>query len=207
MSANKFWRKKGCALTAPQNFIAPPIAIVRPPAGIAIDVIIHQLANSTIINVMTDLFKMKRDKNPSGGKKVMTDGACAEGIFPVVLVKVNGVMCRALIDSGAGSSYASAKLINALEAKPSEIKSQRIDMLMTSQMKKIEIYDVTISSLDGMHEIKANIGNLYPTEYRRSKRMSELNGTMFQQTRILPTWEVAEEMLPTTYYGNMDPNG
>ena len=32
-----------------------------------------------------------RDKNPSGGKKVMTDGACAEGIFPVVLVKVNGV--------------------------------------------------------------------------------------------------------------------
>ena len=86
-----------------------------------------------------------RDKNPSGGKKVMTDGACAEGIFPVVLVKVNGVMCRALIDSGAGSSYASAKLINALEVKPSEIKSQRIDMLMTSQMKKIEIYNVTIS--------------------------------------------------------------
>ena len=85
-----------------------------------------------------------RDTNSSGGKKVMPDGPCVEGILPVVLVKVNEVMCRALIDSGAGSSYASAKLINALEVKPSEIKSQRIDMLMTSQTKKIEIDDVQL---------------------------------------------------------------
>lgn len=69
----------------------------------------------------------------------MTDGVSAEGIFPVVIVKINGIMCRALIDSGAGSSYASAKLINALDVKPSKIKSQRIDMLMTSQTKRIEI--------------------------------------------------------------------
>ena len=73
-------------------------------------------------------------------------------------------MCRALIDSGAGSSYASAKLINALEVKPSEIKSQRIDMLMTLQTKKIEIYDVTISSLDGMHEIKAKLNKVDRSE-------------------------------------------
>ena len=53
----------------------------------------------------------------------MTDEACVEGIFPDVLVKVNGVMSRALIYSGAGNSYASAKLINALEVKPSEIKN------------------------------------------------------------------------------------
>ena len=37
-------------------------------------------------------------------------------------------------------------------------------MLMTSQMKKIEIYDVTISSLDGMHEIKAKLNKVDRSE-------------------------------------------
>ena len=163
MSANKFWRERGCALTALQNSIASPIAIVRPPAG-------NRRHHTSICEQYTNKHDDKsvqdeaRDTNSSGGKKVMTDGACVEEIFLVVLVKVNGVMCRALIDSGAGSSYASAKLINALEVKPSEIKNQRIDMLMTSQTKKIEIYDVTISSLDGMHEIKAKLNKVDRSE-------------------------------------------
>ena len=32
--------------------------------------------------------------------------------YPVAVVKVNGLKCRALLDIGAGSSYASASLIN-----------------------------------------------------------------------------------------------
>ena len=45
----------------------------------------------------------------------------------ILVVKVNGVMCRALIDSGAGVSYASAKLIKLIDKKPSETKLQRVD--------------------------------------------------------------------------------
>ena len=52
----------------------------------------------------------------------MTDGGTGEGIFPVVVVRVNGVMCRALIDSGAGGSYASANLITMIDEKPCETK-------------------------------------------------------------------------------------
>ena len=37
-------------------------------------------------------------------------------------------------------------------------------MLMTSQTKKIEIYDVTISSLDGMHEIKVKLNKVDRSE-------------------------------------------
>ena len=59
----------------------------------------------------------------------MTDGTSGEGIFPVVVIKVNGITCRALIDSGAGSSYASANLISTLKIKPSEVMRQQIDML------------------------------------------------------------------------------
>ena len=55
-------------------------------------------------------------------EKLMTDGGTGEGIFPVVVVRVNGVMCRALIDSGAGGSYASANLITMIDEKPCETK-------------------------------------------------------------------------------------
>ena len=39
-------------------------------------------------------------------------------IYPVVIVEVQGVKCRALLDTGAGSSYASAALIDHLKIRP-----------------------------------------------------------------------------------------
>lgn len=72
----------------------------------------------------------------------------SECIFPVVVVEVNGVKCRALIDSGAGSSYLSAKLATILKIKPSETRMSRIDMLMTSKTARLEIYDAEIKSLE-----------------------------------------------------------
>ena len=50
-----------------------------------------------------------------------------EGTFPVVVVKVNGIECRALIDSGAGSLYASAKLIERLNVKAVESKVKHVN--------------------------------------------------------------------------------
>ena len=43
----------------------------------------------------------------------MTDDVGGDGIFPVVIVKVNGLKCRALTDSGAGSSYVSAMTLSS----------------------------------------------------------------------------------------------
>lgn len=94
----------------------------------------------------------------------MTDGASEDGIFPVVVVKVNGVMCRALIDSGAGSSYASANLVHMVGKTPSEVKSQRIDMLMASKTTRIEIYDVEVSSLDGSFKINVKLSKVNKPE-------------------------------------------
>ena len=54
----------------------------------------------------------------------MTDGASDDGIFPVVVVKVNGVMCRALKDPGDRSSYGSANLVH------------NISVLLTSDIEK-----------------------------------------------------------------------
>ena len=49
-----------------------------------------------------------------------------EVVYPVVLLGVDGIKTCALLDPGAGSSYPSAKLINALRKKPTEVKTKRI---------------------------------------------------------------------------------
>ena len=56
--------------------------------------------------------KNNKNNDNSTEKRLLTDGVSGVGIFPVVIVKVNDIICGALIDSGAGSLYASAKLIN-----------------------------------------------------------------------------------------------
>ena len=94
----------------------------------------------------------------------MTDGGIGEGIFPVVVVKVNGVMCRALIDSGAGGSYASANLVAMIDKKPSETKLQRIDMLMGSKTARLEYYDTEISALDGSYKMNVKIAKVEKPE-------------------------------------------
>jgi hypothetical protein len=94
----------------------------------------------------------------------MTDGVSGDGIFPVVTVRINDITCRALIDSGAGSSYASAKLIDTLKIKPREIKRQRINMLMTTQTARMEFYDTKISSIDGNYDMNVNLTKVDKTE-------------------------------------------
>ena len=94
----------------------------------------------------------------------MTDGVSGDGIFPVIVVKINGFKCRALIDSGAGSSYVSAKLIETIKIKPSETKRQRIDMLMNSKTALMEIFDAKISSIDGNFELDAKLTKVSKSE-------------------------------------------
>ena len=95
----------------------------------------------------------------------MTDGTSVDGVFPVVVVKVNGVMCRALIDSGAGSSYASAKLISTINKQPSEVKTQRIDMLMAAKTARVEMYDTEVSSLDKSYKINVKLSKVEKPEW------------------------------------------
>ena len=72
-----------------------------------------------------------------------------EVIYPVVLVQIDGIKTHALLDTGAGSSYASAKLINTLKKKPKEVKTKRIQMMLGSSTTRIEIYSANLKSIDG----------------------------------------------------------
>ena len=97
------------------------------------------------------------DSKPKSDLMKMTTKNGSECVFPVVVVKVNGVKCRALIDSGAGSSYASVKLIETLGLRPTKKKTSRIDMLMTSQLTRLEIYKVKIQSVGSDYELETNL--------------------------------------------------
>ncbi|XP_067039928.1 uncharacterized protein [Acropora muricata] len=94
----------------------------------------------------------------------LTTNQNGEGLFPVVIVEVNGIKCRALIDSGAGSSYVSAKLIELLRMKPAEIQTKRIDMLLSSKQARLEVYDLELKSVDHQFSLSVKATKVNKTE-------------------------------------------
>ena len=76
---------------------------------------------------------------------------------PLVVVRVNGVKCRALMDSGSGTCYASAKLIELAKSKPVEFHNKNIEMLLSSVTKEVEIHDLKITSTVSNFEINRKV--------------------------------------------------
>ena len=64
-----------------------------------------------------------------------------------MVVLINGIKCRALLDSGAGSSYISSTIAKLLRKPPVRKETKRIEMMMDSTTRNIEIYKETIESL------------------------------------------------------------
>ena len=109
-----------------------------------------------------------RNLTPKDGRKdkntVMTASGSNEGILPIIPIKVDGVICRALIYTGAGSSYASGKLIDLLKKKPCETKTRRVDMLKSSQVTKLDMYDTLVESLDGDFRMSVKLTKVHKGE-------------------------------------------
>ena len=109
-----------------------------------------------------------RKQTPQAGtddkKTLMTANGSNKGILPIIPIKVEGIICRMLIDTGAGSSYASGKLIDLLKKKLCEIKTKRVDMLMSSQVTKLEVYDTLIESLDGSFSMSVKLTKVHKGE-------------------------------------------
>jgi hypothetical protein len=86
-------------------------------------------------------------------QQMMLATANGRVIYPVVVVMVDGVKCRALLDTGAGSSYISADLVKLLRKKPNKTEYKRIDMMLCSTIQKIESYIVKVSNVQGTFEM------------------------------------------------------
>ena len=94
----------------------------------------------------------------------MTTSEKSEGILPIVVIVVNGIRCRALIDSGAGSSYVSARLIDLLKVKPADAETKNIDMLVASKAARFKVYNLEFHSLDHRFSLTTKVTKINKSE-------------------------------------------
>ena len=120
----------------------------------------------------------------------MTSGEKSEGIFPIVVVEVNGVRCRALIDSGAGSSYVSAKLINVLKVKPVDVETKNIDMLIASKAARFEVYNLEFNSLDHLFSLTTKVTVPNPNYVQLCQNQPHLKGVILNDDSTKPSLPV-----------------
>ena len=81
-------------------------------------------------------------------------------IYPIVMVKVNGIKCRALLDTGSGSSYASSTLIKRIKKKPTRTETKQIEMMLHVSTKKINIYNVDICDVQEKFNLRTEISEI-----------------------------------------------
>jgi hypothetical protein len=119
----------------------------------------------------------------------------SEVIYPVVLLEIDGIKPRALLDTWAGSSYTSARLINALHKQPTETKTKRIEMMLGSTTTKVEIYNVKVKSIDGNFTMNVNVTKVdkpqlmhldNPNYETLLKNHSHLNGIQINDVDVKP---------------------
>ena len=75
---------------------------------------------------------------------------------PLVAILVDRVKCRALLDTGAGSSYVSAGLMNVLRKTPIRKETKHIEMTMYSANKIIEFVTCKSSMSIEMYHLRQN---------------------------------------------------
>ena len=101
------------------------------------------------------------DRSTTAGRQTTTRGGVAltatqEGekvCHPVVLVKLNGVTCRALLDTGATASYASGYILDRLNLVPSRTLTRQIQTIVGTDTKRTETYNVQVSDTKGNYTI------------------------------------------------------
>ena len=67
--------------------------------------------------------------------------------YPVAIIRVNGVKCRALLDTGSDSSYISESFIDLLKINPVRNEYKTIETLTNSTTKNLKIYNFKVENL------------------------------------------------------------
>lgn len=78
-------------------------------------------------------------------------------IHPVVVVKINGVKFRALLDSGASHSYASSTALKLIGAKVKSVSHRQIATSTGVTSGKMLVFEVQIQSLSEDYTLNVNI--------------------------------------------------
>ena len=85
---------------------------------------------------------------------VVTEGSV---IYPAVVVKVNKITCRALLDTGARRSYGSSANREKVNKQPVRKQAIPIEMMMHSTVRKIDMFEVETKDLSGRFQFKSEV--------------------------------------------------
>lgn len=72
-------------------------------------------------------------------------------IHPMVILKVSEIKCRALLDTGAGSAYPSATLIENINKRLSRTEYRKVEMMVPN--KNVQICQAEVSDVEGNHSL------------------------------------------------------
>ena len=111
-------------------------------------------------------------------KQMMVAKGDQRVIYPVVVVEAGGIKCRALLDTGAGSSYASSALLERMDSKRDRRENRKIEMMMTTCNKVIDIHKIEVTEVDGSFSLKTEVtkverGNLLTVPNPKFKQKIE----------------------------------
>ena len=81
-------------------------------------------------------------------------------IHPMVLVDVDGIRCRAILDTAASTSYASSSLVNALGKKMLRREAREIEMILGTKKITLEVYAAELKSINGDFSMTAELTKL-----------------------------------------------
>lgn len=103
----------------------------------------EEAADVTTVNAsITHRFVPDQTNNSSVGRfLIVQDKGTGKVIYPVVVVEVNRIKCRALLDTGAA-------ILDHLWIKSLREEFKRIEMMLGSVNKAIGVYGVTIDSVN-----------------------------------------------------------
>ena len=104
-----------------------------------------------------------RSHNPD---RVLTalDPVNKEVIYPIRRVKINGIKTHTMLDTGSGSSYPLAKLIDALKKQLKETVTKRIDITLGSSTICLEIYTATLGSVNGQLNVNVEVMKVHKAQ-------------------------------------------
>lgn len=82
----------------------------------------------------------------------------------VVVVEVEGIKCRALLDTGVGSSYASAAVLDRISSIRHKKEVRKIELLLGPSTREVELATITISDVNRKFSMPVEVTKVYKGE-------------------------------------------
>ena len=82
----------------------------------------------------------------------------------MVVVQVGGFKCRALLDTGAGSSYISAALLDHIPKGCCKKEVRKIDMMLGTTTREVELSTIEIAGLTSAFSLSVEVSKVNKNE-------------------------------------------